>query len=63
MSCAVAGAPQYAGGAKDYATPLRGWARESSANLTRAMLAVAYVFVNLVVDLLYGWIDPRTSRS
>jgi ParB/RepB/Spo0J family partition protein len=35
--------PSYSGGAKDYATPLRQWAGQSTANLTRAMLAIAYV--------------------
>ena len=35
--------PAYQGGGKDYATPLREWAGQSTANLTRAMLAIAYV--------------------
>jgi dipeptide transport system permease protein len=25
--------------------------------------AVIYIFVNLLVDLLYGWVDPRVRRS
>jgi peptide/nickel transport system permease protein len=25
--------------------------------------SLTYTLINLVVDLLYGWIDPRTSRS
>jgi hypothetical protein len=33
----------YQGAGKDYATPLREWAAQSTANLTRAMLAIAYV--------------------
>jgi hypothetical protein len=64
-----AGAPQYAGGAKDYATPLREWARQSAANLTRAMLAIAYVqaaddptysgdtWRKASKDALGGWLD------
>ena len=34
--------PTYQGSGKDYASPLRQWAGQSTANLTRAMLAVAY---------------------
>ena len=34
--------PRLQGGGKDYATPLREWAGQSTANLTRAMLAIAY---------------------
>jgi len=25
------------------------------------LIAFAFVFVNLIVDLLYAWIDPRIS--
>ena len=39
--------PQYQGGAKDFATPLRQWAAQSTANLTRAVLAIAYVHATL----------------
>ena len=28
-----------------------------------ALLAFVFVFVNLVVDLLYAWLDPRISYS
>jgi len=24
------------------------------------LIAFAFVFVNLIVDLLYAWLDPRT---
>ena len=44
--------PQYTGAGKDYATPLREWARASTANLTRAMLAIAYVHAS--VDPTYA---------
>jgi len=27
------------------------------------VVSLAYVFVNLVVDLLYLWIDPRIGRG
>ncbi len=54
--------PQYQGGGKDYATPLRQWAAQSTANLTRAMLAIAYVHATL--DATYAsdtW--RQTSRQ
>ena len=38
---------QHQGGGKDYATPLRAWAGQSTANLTRAMLAIAYSHATL----------------
>jgi len=25
------------------------------------LIAFSFVFVNLIVDLLYGWFDPRIS--
>ena len=50
--------PQYQGGGKDYATPLRDWAAQSTANLTRAMLAIAYVHATL--DATYA---SETSRQ
>jgi hypothetical protein len=54
--------PQYQSGGKDCATPLRDWARQSTANLTRAMLAIAYVHATL--DATYATDTWRqTSRQ
>jgi ParB/Sulfiredoxin domain len=53
---------QYQGSAKDYATPLRQWAGQSTANLTRAMLAIAYSHATL--DATYASDTWRhTSRQ
>lgn len=65
------------GGHKDHATPLREWAAESTSNLTRAMLAVAYSLAaeraaggvswsTVATDALTAWLDslgyqPETS--
>lgn len=39
-------------------------ALDFSANKGFAVVvSLAYVFVNLVVDLLYLWIDPRIGRG
>jgi ABC-type dipeptide/oligopeptide/nickel transport system permease component len=27
------------------------------------VISVTYTLVNLTVDLLYGWLDPRTRRE
>jgi ABC-type dipeptide/oligopeptide/nickel transport system permease component len=27
------------------------------------VISVTYTLINLVVDLLYGWLDPRTRRE
>jgi ABC-type dipeptide/oligopeptide/nickel transport system permease component len=27
------------------------------------IFSVTYTLINLVVDLLYGWLDPRTRRE
>ena len=27
------------------------------------VISLTYTLINLVVDLLYGWIDPRTRRE
>jgi ABC-type dipeptide/oligopeptide/nickel transport system permease component len=27
------------------------------------IFSVTYTLINLVVDLLYGWLDPRTRRQ
>ena len=54
--------PAYQGGGKDYATPLREWAGQSTANLTRAMLAIAYI--HATIDPTYAsdtW--RQTSRQ
>jgi ABC-type dipeptide/oligopeptide/nickel transport system permease component len=27
------------------------------------LISVTYTVINLAVDLLYGWLDPRTRRA
>jgi peptide/nickel transport system permease protein len=27
------------------------------------VISIAFVFINLLVDLLYGWVDPRVRIS
>jgi peptide/nickel transport system permease protein len=27
------------------------------------LISVTYTLINLLVDLLYGWLDPRTRRE
>jgi peptide/nickel transport system permease protein len=27
------------------------------------VISLTYTLINLLVDLIYGWIDPRTSRA
>ena len=50
------------GGFKDWVTPFREWAVQSNANLTRAMVAIAYSeashsWNSEANDLLHTWLD------